>query len=217
MIASLIGFLMGFIGSMPILGPVSSLVFHRGLGGRYWDGWAIGVGGALAEGVYCAIAVWGFTAVHHNFHFSTTLAKAMAVSVLGGIGLYFIFIGPGRPTDPRTPRQGGWTALSSLTVGFTVAAANPTLLLIWSASVGMLLAVTNVSLQGHVAKVVFPASVTAGIVTWFSVLLILLHRLRHRFPFPAHRAAIRAMGGALVILAISSAAWTVYNFNGAIP
>lgn len=216
MITSLTGFLMGFIGSMPILGPISSLVFQRGLGGRYWDGWAIGVGGALAEGVYCALAVRGFAAVHQNFHFSATLAKAMAVSLLGAIGLYFIFIGPKRSTDPRALRQDRWSMLSSLMIGFTVAAANPTLLLIWSAAFGMLFAITNVSLHGH-ATVIFPASVIAGIVTWFSVLLILLHRFRRRFPFFAYRVAIRGMGVALVALAISSAAWTMYSVKGAIP
>ncbi len=56
MIAPLTGFLMGFVGSMPIAGPVSLLVFHRGILGRYWDGWLIGLGGALAEGIYCAVA-----------------------------------------------------------------------------------------------------------------------------------------------------------------
>ena len=47
MIASLAGFLMGFIGSMPVAGPTSLLVFHRGMFARYRDGWAIGLGGGL--------------------------------------------------------------------------------------------------------------------------------------------------------------------------
>lgn len=216
MIAALVGFMMGFIGSMPIVGPVSSLVFHRGLGGRYWDGWAIGVGGALAEGVYCAVAIQGFTALHGNLPFSTTLARAMAVLLLLAVGVYFILVARAHPTDPQPLRKDRWSRLNSFIVGMSAAAANPTLLLTWSASVAMVLPITNLTLQGH-AKAVFPASVIAGIATWFSLLLILLHRLRHRFPFPAYRAATRGIGVALVTLAISSAAWTVYSFSGGIP
>ena len=57
MIACLAGFFMGLIGSMPIAGPTSVLVFHRGSLARYRDGWAIGLGGALVEGMYCSVAV----------------------------------------------------------------------------------------------------------------------------------------------------------------
>ena len=61
MIAPFAGFLMGFIGSMPVTGPTSLLVFQRGMLARYRDGWAIGLGGGLVGGVYCAIAVHGFS------------------------------------------------------------------------------------------------------------------------------------------------------------
>jgi len=50
MIAAFAGFLMGFIGSMPVTGPTSLLVLQRGMLARYRDGWAIGLGGGPRRG-----------------------------------------------------------------------------------------------------------------------------------------------------------------------
>ena len=53
---ALAGFARGFIGSMPVAGPVAVLVVSRSLEGRLRDGALIGLGSALAEGAYAFLA-----------------------------------------------------------------------------------------------------------------------------------------------------------------
>jgi threonine/homoserine/homoserine lactone efflux protein len=90
---------------MPIGGPISLLVFHRGLLARYRDGWAIGLGGALAEGAYAALAIYGFTALREGFTFLEPLAKGMAIVLLLALGLYFVFP---HKVAPQEFRGRGW-------------------------------------------------------------------------------------------------------------
>ena len=105
MIAIPIGFLMGFLGSMPIAGPISSLVFHRGMDGRFWEGWAIGLGGALAEGIYCALAVYGLGALYDRFPVFTTLTQGMRFLLPLMLGLYLLLTKRANVHDPMPVQE----------------------------------------------------------------------------------------------------------------
>lgn len=47
----LFGYIFGFLGSIPIAGPTSAMVFRLGIQGKYRSGLAIASGGAIAEAV----------------------------------------------------------------------------------------------------------------------------------------------------------------------
>jgi threonine/homoserine/homoserine lactone efflux protein len=202
MIAIPIGFLMGFLGSMPIAGPISSLVFHRGMDGRFWEGWAIGLGGALAEGIYCALAVYGLGALYDRFPVFTTLTQGIRILLPLILGLFFLLTKRASVQDPMpvldTRRQMG-----SFVAGFCVAAVNPFLYLTWSASLAMLYSLTGLTFHGP-TRIAFLGGVVGGIVAWLSLLLVLLRRFRQRFPFSLHVALIRAVGVALIGLSLVS-------------
>src|SRR5262249_23335629 len=55
------GFVFGFVGSMPIAGPVSVLVLGRALAARFRGAFLIAVGAALAESTYAFMAAWGMS------------------------------------------------------------------------------------------------------------------------------------------------------------
>ena len=210
MIASLAGFLMGFIGSMPVAGPTSLLVFHRGMFARYRDGWAIGLGGGLVEGIYCAIAVHGFSILRDSVTSFAPLAKGIGFFLLLALGLYFIFIRQENPAERAVaqPSPANWGG--QFCVGVSVAALNPTLLLTWSGSVAVLHSITNITLHSY-NSVAFAASVVLGIVAWFRILLALLRRFRSQFPFSLHHKVIRSIGVLLVVVSITLAGSTVYG------
>lgn len=206
MAAVLVGFLMGFIGSMPISGPISLLVFHRGMLARYRDGWAIGFGGAIAEGIYCALAILGFSAMYERFTFLASLANGLGILVLFAIGLYFALV---RQENPETssvaqPTTANWMGQFSL--GLTVAALNPTLILTWSASAAMVYSIANLTFTTH-EGIVFATSVIFGIAAWFGVLLALLRRFREHFPFLMLQRVIRSIGMLLVVSSVAWASW----------
>jgi len=202
MIAIPIGFLMGFLGSMPIAGPISSLVFHRGMDGRFWEGWAIGLGGALAEGIYCALEVYGLGALYDRFPVFTTLTQGMRFLLPLMLGLYLLLTKRANVHDPM-PVQETRRQMGSFVAGFCVAAVNPVLYLTWSASLAMLYSLTGLTLQGP-TRIAFLGSVVCGIVAWLSLLLVLLRHLRQRFPFSLHVALVRAVGVALIALSLVS-------------
>ena len=57
--AALAGFVFGFIGSVPVAGPIAVLVLERSLAHRYSDAEGIAVGGAVAESAYAGAAFLG--------------------------------------------------------------------------------------------------------------------------------------------------------------
>ena len=61
--AALLGFALGFVFSMPVAGPVSLLVFGRGLQGRGRSGVSLALGSSIAESMYAYLAFWGFSAL----------------------------------------------------------------------------------------------------------------------------------------------------------
>ena len=70
-----IGFCLGFIGSVPIAGPTSALVLKLGIQEKYWSGRAVAVGGALAESVYAGLAYWGFGSFLAGLNFLLPASK----------------------------------------------------------------------------------------------------------------------------------------------
>ena len=191
MIASLVGFLMGFIGSMPIAGPTSILVFHRGIIARYRDALAIGVGGAVAEGFYCALAVHGFSMLHENF---VPLLKGVSILLPIALALYLILVRQETSRDHLVSEPSAANFGGHFCIGLSVAALNPTLLLTWSGSVAVLFSLTGLRFHGS-DRIVFAAGAVLGMVTWFSIFLTLLCRFRDRFPFRVIQRLTRKTGG----------------------
>ncbi len=55
-IIGLIAALLGFLGSVPLAGPIALLVFTRATQQDYRAAFLVGLGGAVAEGIYAVIA-----------------------------------------------------------------------------------------------------------------------------------------------------------------
>lgn len=210
MIAALAGFLMGFIGSMPVAGPTSLLVFHRGMLARYRDGWAIGLGAGLVEGIYCAIAIHAFSTLRDRLTFVTPVTNVVSILLLLILGFYFIL---SRQPTPETcvakePSRETWGR--QFCTGLSIAAFNPTLLLTWAASVAMVFPIIDLTLHGY-ERVAFAASVAIGIVAWFTILLALLRRFNRRFPLSALQVMIRTIGLGLILISMASAARLIFG------
>lgn len=210
MTVALAGFLMGFIGSMPISGPISLLVFHRGMLARYQEGWTIGLGGALAEGAYCALAILGLSAMHERFTFLEPLTRGLGILLLFAIGLYFTCARQENPEASSVAQPPAAKWVGQFCLGLSVAALNPTLILTWSAAVAMLYSITNLTFHTY-DWIGFAASVVVGIVAWFSAVLALLRRFTGRFPFSTLQMVIRSIG---VLLVVTSVIWAASMLFG---
>lgn len=184
--APLIGFLFGFVGSVPVAGPIAALVLSRGLERRFRSGFLIALGGALPEGLYAFLAFWGFDALLGNYPWVGPVCKAVAAIILFGLALWMIRPEKTKEDNAREDnveersrplRRSGF---GSFTVGFNITLFNPTLIATWAAAVGILRGI-GFDAFGTTNGIMFAVAASMGIVAWFSTMLWMIRRLHDRF------------------------------------
>jgi len=203
LIVSVLGFVFGFVGSMPVAGPIAILVFGRGLEGRMRSGVYLALGAAIAESVYAYFAYWGFSELLAGHSWIEPVTRTVAAVLLVGLGLHFTF---GRKKtqeiDPELIQQRKNAGNKrSFLLGFTITALNPALIATWSAAVTTLHSFDAVDFAPKHA-LPFSIGVLGGIATWFTILLVLLGRFRGRFQRQTLDKMVRAMGVFLVLLGL---------------
>lgn len=200
LIAALTGFVFGFIGSMPIAGPIAILVFGRGIEDRARSGIYLAAGAAIAESAYAYLAFWGFSELLSRYAFIEPVSRAAAAIILTGLGVHLARkrSDPNAPVMPPDPNVGN---KRSFMLGFTITALNPTLIATWTAAVTTVYSLHVVKFDAGGA---LPFSIGAclGITSWFAILLSLLRRFRARFSRASLERTLRVMGYALIGLGI---------------
>jgi threonine/homoserine/homoserine lactone efflux protein len=195
----------GFMGSMPLAGPIAIMAVARASRGKYGEAMRIGLGAAVAEGLYAGFAFWGFTTFLARHAVVVPVSQAVTALVLTAIGVRFTFWKPAPHRDTRENKAG--TAL----LGFSVSALNPTLLLTWSAAVAALYA-RGLQEPSPAYAIPFGLCAAAGIGGWFVVLSALFKRFGGKLPEAGITWVIRFMGMFLVFLAVWSAVKLVHSF-----
>jgi threonine/homoserine/homoserine lactone efflux protein len=209
MLAALLGFLFGFVGSMPVAGPVAVIVFGRGIEDRGRSGLYIAIGSAVAESVYAYLAFWGFSAFLTKYKWIEVVSTAAAATILSGLGLRFMFRKPPaeRPPDDGKRHVG---KKRNFTLGFLLTALNPTLIATWTAAVTTVYSLQIVDFDESGA-LPFSLGAATGIVTWFATLLYLLKRFRARVSPVVLDKVVRVMGGFLLVIGLGIAARFAYR------
>ncbi len=201
MTGALFGLAMGFCGSMPLTGPIAILVFQRGLFGRYRDGMAVAFGAALAECVYCGLAIAGFGALLESYEALRPVSRAISVVILLALGVWFVRARLPEQVGEAAGRPGVDRLARELGQGFSITALNPTIVLNWSASIAVLYSLAPVRFDVG-DKVLFVVAAGVGIVAWFGVLLAALRRFEGRLPARAVHVVVRLTGAALIVAAV---------------
>lgn len=212
--AALLGFALGFVGSMPLVGPISILVFTRGVENRARNGFYLALGAALAESGYAYLAFWGFSQLLVRYPWIEPTTRAVGAVILTGLGLRFALGGGQLPLGPAgsTAEVGN---KRSFLLGFAVTALNPALLATWTLALTTLYLFYSLAFDASRA-LPFAIGVGTGIVSWFSTLLSLLGRFRERFRPATLTRAIRVMGVALTLLGLGFAVrFVMYLRSGA--
>jgi len=193
-----LGFLMGWIGSVPLAGPVAVLTFQRGMTGRYREGFLLVAGASLMEMVYCAGAVTGHDYLVSRWPHLKLVLEGLGALIMVALGIYFLLVRQ-TPRAEEAPIENGRRrgVKRHLLLGFSLVALNPTILINWSAALAALDA-AGVHLTGSGQSLSFVFGVGLGIVGWFGLVLALFHRIGHRFPFHAFDRSLRVLGGVLV-------------------
>jgi threonine/homoserine/homoserine lactone efflux protein len=187
----------GFFGSMPLLGPISVLVVSRVANGEFDDARRVGMGAALAEGIYAAIAFWGFATFLARHPIVVPLSHGATALLLVALGVRFILFREEKRRHPSSRRTGGTL------LGFSISALNPTLIVTWSAAVAFLYSKGLGGLSAAYA-VPFGACAGAGVGTWFVLLVNVLRKYEARLARKALATIVRGLGVVLLTLGVWS-------------
>ncbi|MFL5356102.1 LysE family transporter [Archangium sp.] len=193
LLTALVAFVFGFIGSMPLAGPIALLVFSTSVRKHHGEALRIGLGAALAVALYAAVAFWGFSTFLAKHPVILPVSHALSALVLTVLGVHFARWRPRESEQPGRERHG-----RGLLLGFTLTALNPTLLATWTTAVAFLYSRQLVAFSGLLA-LPFSAAAGAGVACWQMVFVGLLRRYESRFPRHVLTWVVRSMG--LVLLA----------------
>ncbi|PTL75299.1 hypothetical protein DAT35_55680 [Vitiosangium sp. GDMCC 1.1324] len=195
LITALVAFTFGFIGSMPLAGPIAVLVFSTSAQKQYGTALRIGLGAALAVAIYASVAFWGFSTFLANRPAVLPVSHGLSALVLTVLGVHFA---RWKPRDEQQPARGHNPHLQGFLLGFTIAALNPTLLATWSTAVAFLYSQQLVAFSGLLA-LPFGAAAGAGVASWELVFVGLLRRYQSRFSRQALAWMVRGMGVLLLV------------------
>jgi threonine/homoserine/homoserine lactone efflux protein len=204
LVAALLGFVFGWLGSVPVAGPISALVVTRGIEGRMRAGLFIALGGGIAEAFYAFLAFWGFSTYLIQYPVIVPISRAGGAIVLVALGISFLV----KPSKERSvdyaPRDSAW---SSFALGAWLCLINPTLIATWSAVVTTLYSTEAIDFESSQA-LPFAVGCGLGIAGWYFVVLWLIHRYRERFSRAILAKVVRVIGALLLVLA----AWFAVRF-----
>lgn len=196
----------GFVGSMPLAGPISVLVVARAARKQFGEALHVGLGAAGAEAIYAGVAFFGFTTILARHPVVVPISHGVTAVVLLALGGRFAFW---KLKEKKERHHRAGTAL----VGFTLAAVNPTLLVTWTAAVAFLY---SKSLGDPSVWAAIPFGICAGVGVggWFAVLVALLRRYEGKMPKRALTWVVRTLGMALAGLGVWSGVQLVRWIGG---
>lgn len=202
LLVAAIGFGMGFLGSIPLTGPIAVMAVGRAVRRQYMHGFVVALGGTLGELIYCSLAVAGVGLLLQEMPGLSSWVRYFSAVLLLGVGVWFFFRVPEEPDEFEEARDGYASAFAS---AFSVAAFNPVLLLNWTAAVafGFSLAGTTPS---WTTGALFVVGVGLGILSWFALLMRLLKHFRDEIPTRVLQGVQRIMSLLLIAGAIYIAA-----------
>lgn len=193
--------LVGMAIAAPV-GPIGALCINRSLTRGFVSGVAGGLGTALADASYGALAALGFAA------FSAALAKISTPLALFG-GAFLIFLGwrEMRKTGAASVQEtaGRGYLIRTLLTTYVLTITNPATILSF---VAIFAGFGLADASGNQALVVVVLGVFAGSLLWWVFLSGLVAIIRHRLPAEFAHWVARISGGILIgfgLVAVSSA------------
>ena len=197
----IVGFVMGWVGSMPLAGAVSIFVFQRGLAGHFRRGMVLAAGAAAAEAIWCLVAVIGAELILSRWPNLEGIARSLGGVILLALGAYFLWNRNTLPTeqdDPDESAEATKTLVREFWLGFVLVAGNISIPFTW---LGMITIAVSLGLDPVAGPPwIFSLAVAAGIMGWFTVLLKILSAFRARFRPESHQLIMKAMG--ILLLAV---------------
>ncbi|MCX7631889.1 MAG: LysE family translocator [Turneriella sp.] len=180
---------------MPVTGPVALVVFRCGLRSQFGLALRIAVGAAIAEGIYCAVAAFGYAQILSLFPFLAVYLRYIGAIVLMILGVIFLLqrVHLDIQKQPTIERgHGGFVS------GFLIAALNPTLFLTWGSATSTIFSWFEKITFWDLA--LFPVFACFGIVSWFAIMLEIFKKYHAQI---GRQLGFYAVRGAALLMVVS--------------
>jgi threonine/homoserine/homoserine lactone efflux protein len=204
LLALVIGAVMGFVGSMPIAGPVTVLVLERSLVRRGREGLGIALGAAIGEAVYAFAAAWGVGAFFGAYPHVLPVSRVVGALVLIALGIYLATHRRPRraPAPARAPLEGD--ERRGFVLGASLTLLNPTIIASWTVAVTAAHG-AGLLVPGLLAAAAFAVGVGVGIVGWLAILVRMLDHFQSTLKPQTVERLLRVTGWVVVGLGIALA------------
>ncbi|MGH7281329.1 MAG: LysE family translocator [Polyangiaceae bacterium] len=213
MIAALvIGFVLSFLGSIPIAGPIAVIIVSKALEHRNRAAFFISIGASVAEAFYAYLAFWGFSTVLGSFPGLIPASRLVGAGILVALGVYLVLRKSKTPEQAKARDQSNAVGVRNILLGFSMTIVNPTLIVTWTAAVGAAHSTGLLRMFQRDAWT-FSLGVLAGINSWFAILLVLLGRFKKKVTPDTLDKVIRGIGVALLVLGSIFAVRTVWRWS----
>ncbi len=196
------GILLGLAVAAPV-GPIGVLCIQRSLAGGFWMGFSGGIGTAVADALYAALAAAGFAVLLGG---GLGMAGPIPVQLIlqWGGALFIAWLGwrtfaaPVAEGAAQAPIQGRPLRLFAVTFALTM--SNPATILSFAALFAGLGLAADPSLGAATSAV---AGVFTGSLLWWALLSGGIAALRHRVDAEMRRWINRSAGLVLILFAIA--------------
>ena len=211
-VVCLVAFVFGFIGSMPMAGPIAVMVVSRAAKAEHAGAVRVAFGAAIAEGFYAGFAFWGFATFLASHPRVLPWSHGLTALVLVGLGVRFVVW-----KQKREEKSGERPSMADMTKSFVtglgITALNPTLLVTWSAAVTALHSRQWVKMTPWLAPP-FGLFAALGVAAWFAILVALMRRYEKHFNQNVLTWIVRGMGLLLIGLGVASGVSFVRYLRG---
>jgi len=199
----LAGGIMGFVGSIPLAGPVALLVMTRGLSREFAQAKLIAAGASLAEGLLAAWVFAGLGLIYSRFPGLGQAIQWLSPAVLIGIGTWFFLRGVSRERTAAGTAARKGTGCSAFLAGFGLVMGNPAMIGTWGGAVAALEG-TGLLQADPSGAVGFGIGVCAGVFSWFLLLLRLIRCHGDLVCAPALNVLVKCIGLGLALAGVVS-------------
>ena len=200
-VAYLIGFLCGFVGSIPVAGPIAALAVAWGLYRGPSYSFALALGGALVEAIYAYLAFWGLVTLLEQYPWINDISKLVTVILLISLGVVLVMARPLAMSQNYPLKSSRRGLAGCFLLGVTIAASNPILLATWSSAVMVINSLGILTLDSTRA-IPYSIGVGLGIVVWFAILLTLLKNYRQRLKAINLKRIVSGFGMILIVFGV---------------
>jgi len=208
MLAFLVGFALGFLGSVPAAGPLALTIVGAALERNGSKALRLAVAGATAECVWAAVALHGVAAARLQHWLELPALRVVGVVVLVSLAVSLL---RARSAQPLPTSAGRAREATDFALGFFLVATNPSFPVAWMGS-ALFVAGLPLSLREPTWTIVAGAFV--GVVAWFTLLTRIVARAGSHLRPRALRVAVRALGIVALMLAAALAMTSAASFFG---